>query len=482
MSDHTALSTLDAIPQAWSGQDLLSATGGERVCGNPEQCFSGIAIDSRTHRPSDVFVAIKGENHDGHRFAPAVVASGGRGLILARASLPGEHLDAWRRNDVLCLAVADTVQALGDLAGFHRRRNPARVVAITGSNGKTTTRALTAAVLGLRHAVVATRGNFNNAVGLPLSLFALAPVHRWAVFEIGMSRPGEIDRLAQICQPDVGVITNIGPAHLEGLGSIEAVRNAKGELIDRLAPSARAVLNADDPLVMALAARCATPALLFGTASAATVRADKITADARGLRFDLVLPGDRADIHLPLAAPFMVINALAAAAVGWHAGLTAAEIAAGLAAFVPVAGRMTRLETGNGVVLIDDTYNANPASVTAAIQALTVQRETGRAVLVLGDMRELGAAAAALHRQVGGQAAAARIDRLYATGELAAEVAAGALRAGMEAHRIRVGNKDEIAAELADWLVPGDRVLVKGSRAMAMETLVAALQQKLSMG
>ena len=188
-----------------------------------------------------------------------------------------------------CLAVDDTLDALARLARFHRDRHPARVVAITGSNGKTTTRALTAGVLSRRYPVVATRGNFNNAVGLPLSLFALTPAHRWAVFEIGMNRPGEIDRLAWICRPDLGVITNIGPAHLEGLGTLDAVRDAKGELLERLGPSGVAVLNADDPRVMQLASRT-TRSILFGTSTAAAVRAEKIVTETDGLRFDLVLP------------------------------------------------------------------------------------------------------------------------------------------------------------------------------------------------
>jgi UDP-N-acetylmuramoyl-tripeptide--D-alanyl-D-alanine ligase len=429
--------------------------------------------------PDQVFVAIRGETHDGHRFVPAVVANGCRGLILARDHLESFPLAAWKDTGVLCLTVSDTLEALGNLARFHRDRNPARVVAITGSNGKTTTRALTTAVLAHRYPVVATRGNFNNAVGLPLSLFALAPSHAWAVFEIGMNRPGEIDHLARICRPDLGVITNIGPAHLEGLGSLEAVRDAKGELIGRLEASGQAVLNADDAMVMQLADRCARPALLFGTSAAAAVRAERISVEPTRLRFELVVPGGRATVQLPLGAPFMVMNVLAAAAVGWHAGLSAADISTGLAAFEPVPGRLVRIETGRGVTLIDDTYNANPASAAAAIKAATVQRQTGRAVLVLGDMRELGPETVALHRQVGEQAAEAGMDRLWATGEMASEVAAGARRGGMPAEQIRVGGKSEIVTDLITWLAPGDLVLVKGSRAMKMETIVTALRQGL---
>ena len=479
MSAPTATTGPDQRLDPWTGQDLLDATGGQRVCGNPGLGFSGIGIDSRTLSAQQVFVAIQGEIHDGHRFAPQVVAAGGRGLIVARDRLDALPTDAWCRTGVFCLAVDDTTAALGRLARFHRDRHPARVVAITGSNGKTTTRALTAAVLARRYPVVSTRGNFNNAVGLPLSLFELTPAHRWAVFEIGMNRPGEIDRLAWICRPDLGVITNIGPAHLEGLGSLEAVRDAKGELLDRLGPGGLAVLNADDPRVMQLATRASTakPPLLFGTSAKAPVRAEKVTTETGCLRFDLVLAEQRTSVRLPMAAPFMVTNALAAAAVGWHAGLKIEEIGAALESFQPVPGRLVRLEAGRGVALIDDTYNANPASVAAALGALTAQRlKQGRAALVLGDMRELGPAAGAFHRQVGEQVAAAGIDRLWITGEMAAEVAAGARKAGMAPDRIRVAGKNEIVTDLDEWLAPGDLVLVKGSRAMAMETVVAALK------
>jgi UDP-N-acetylmuramoyl-tripeptide--D-alanyl-D-alanine ligase len=469
----------DTLPLDWSGHQLLAATGGHRVCGDAQRRFSGIGIDSRTLAVSEAFVAIRGDSHDGHRFASEVVAAGGRGLVLAQDEVPSECLADWQAAGVLCVAVTDTLRALGDLGLFHRKRNPARVVAITGSNGKTTTRAMTTAVLAQHHAVISTRGNFNNAVGLPLSLFALAPIHQWAVFEIGTNHPGEIDRLAQICHPDLGVITNIGPAHLEGLGSLDGVREAKGELIARLAPEGRMALNADDPQVMRLAERCTKAPLRFGLSSTAEVRAEAVRIEGEELRFRLRLPDDAAEVRIPVAAAFMTTNALAAAAVGWAAGLAAADIAAGLAAFTPVSGRMTRLPSGRGVVLIDDSYNANPASVKAAIGALVSQRQGGRTVLVLGEMRELGIGAPALHRQAGKDAAAAGIDRLCVTGPFAEETAAGAREGGMAAACIQAAAKEEIVADLAAWLAPGDSVLVKGSRAATMETVVAALRHRL---
>jgi len=275
------------------------------------------------------------------------------------------------------------------------------------------------------------------------------------------------------------VITNGGPAHLEGMGSIEGVRDAKGELVARLGPGAEAVLNADDPLVMSLAPRCPAPPLLFGFAPSAAVRAADVVAAADGLRFTLHLPDGRAAVRLATPAPFMVGNALAAAAIAWRAGLTAAEIRTGLEGFAPVTGRMTRRGAGRGVEILDDTYNANPASMAAALDALVAAGGPGRRAAALGDMRELGPRTAALHRELGGRAAAAGLDRLWATGELAPEVAAGARAAGMDATRVQVGSKAQLVEALAGWLAPGDRVLVKGSRAMAMESLVADLVERL---
>ncbi|MDD2603227.1 MAG: UDP-N-acetylmuramoyl-tripeptide--D-alanyl-D-alanine ligase [Desulfobacteraceae bacterium] len=469
-----------AIPLAWSGRDLVSATGAEVLCGNVDRRFPGIGIDSRNLKKGDVFVAIRGETHDGHRFAPAAVAAGAGGVILERASVSTAPLDQWRDLGVLCAVVNDTLHALGDLGLFHRLRNRVRVTAITGSNGKTTTRAMTTAVLAQRFAVASTQGNFNNAIGLPLSLFRIAPVHRWGVFEIGTNHPGEIDRLAQICRPDLGVITNIGPAHLEGLGSLEGVRDAKAELIPRLAPRGRMILNVDDPRVRQLLPRCPSPPLGFGLSLAAEVRAEDVRQEADTLSFRLHLPGGEAPVRMVGGGAFMVVNALAAAAVGWEAGLSIREVAAGLAAFIPVAGRMTVKQTGGGVVVIDDSYNANPASVVAAIEALAARRGSGRTALVLGEMRELGTQAVDLHRGVGGTAARAGIHRLWVTGaQLAQAMADGAVAAGMAARDVRLGPKEEIVADLAAWLAPGDTVLVKGSRAAAMETVVAALNRAL---
>jgi UDP-N-acetylmuramoyl-tripeptide--D-alanyl-D-alanine ligase len=470
----------------WTATDLAAATGGERVCGPADREFDGIGIDSRTIEPGAVFVAIRGERHDGHRFAREVAERGIRGLVLARDALPEMPLEAWRSAGAVCVAVPDTLRALGDLAAWHRRRANVSVVAVTGSNGKTSTRAMMAAVFGRAFPTLATRGNFNNEVGLPLTLFRLEPEHRWAVLELGMNRPGEIARLTGICRPDIGAITNIGPAHLEGLGSLEGVLRAKAELPATMAPGKPVALNADDPLSLRLAGsgigigpRIGTdrPTLLFGRSPAAEVRAVDETATPDGAAFTLVLPDGRVRVSLPMTGRFQVSNALAAAAVGHLAGLDPETIRDGLARVRPEGGRMVRIETRRGVHLIDDTYNANPASMAAAIDALVELARPGRRVLAMGDMLELGPDGPALHRETGKRAAAAGVDRIFVCGEFAEEVAAGA-RSVDSAVEATTGSPEELSEMLAETLRSGDWVLVKGSRGMAMERVLDAIRDR----
>jgi UDP-N-acetylmuramoyl-tripeptide--D-alanyl-D-alanine ligase len=378
---------------------------------------------------------------------------------------------------VVCIVVDDTIDALGLLAAYHRNRNNVSVVAITGSNGKTTTRQMTAAVVSQRFPTLSTRKNFNNNIGLPLTLLELRPDHRWAVVELGMNAPGEIAALAGICRPNIGVITNVAPAHLEGVGSIEGVMHAKGELLGKIDSDGTAVLNADDPLVLRLAQKSNREVLLFGVAAQADIRAEAIDASARDSRFDLVLPGDRERIILKIPGAFMLSNALAAAAVGVKIGLAPAEIKAGLENFVPAESRMNILTTQTGIHVIDDTYNANPGSMAAALTTLKTLRRQQRAFFVTGDMRELGQHSEVLHRELGALCTRSGIDGLFVTGDFAAVVARGARETGMDARAIVTGAKDELLYALRRTLKPGDWVLVKGSRAMAMEDVVWELKK-----
>ncbi|HSO60479.1 MAG TPA: UDP-N-acetylmuramoyl-tripeptide--D-alanyl-D-alanine ligase [Desulfobacterales bacterium] len=456
--------------------DILKATGAERVCGDGRQRFAGISIDSRTIAEGELFVAIRGGVHDGHRFIPDVLGRGVTGLLIDGRSLDALPEASRAAGRVACAAVADTTRALGDLGAFHRRRSRAAVIAVTGSNGKTSTRRMTAAVASQRYRVLEADRNLNNQIGVPLTLFRLAPEHEWAVLELGTSMPGEIARLADICAPEIGVITNIGPAHLEGLGSLEGVLAEKSALLFGLRADGRAVLNADDPRLRPLAQGADPQALLFGLSADAGVRAARIQETAAGLDFDLMLPSETVRVHLGAHGRFMVQNALAAAAVGHLLGLSGAEIAAGLGCFTPVAGRMQVSHLPDGITLIDDTYNANPASMEAALAVLDSLKGGGRSILVTGDMRELGNEARHMHREIGRLAAQTGVGRLLACGDLAAETAAGARSGGMAGADIVIGTRSDIAHALLEALRPADRVLVKGSRAMGMEHIIRAIQ------
>jgi UDP-N-acetylmuramoyl-tripeptide--D-alanyl-D-alanine ligase len=459
----------------WTIPDIQQATDGILIAGPPEAVFDQVAIDSRKIVPGQLFVAIRGENHDGHTFVDDVLARGCRGVVVQR-----HHADAVKReNDqragVAVIAVDDTTRALGALAAYHRRRMPARIIALTGSNGKTTTRAMTASVLSRGFSTLATQGNLNNEIGVPLTLFGLAAHHEIGVIEMGMNHAGEIDRLGQIATPDFGLITNVAPAHLEGLQTVEGVRDAKGELLDHVAPDGRVILNADDPLVRELAARSRADVVFYGRTHDAHVRAEAIEATANGTHFILQLPQASGSVQLKVPGAFMVSNALAAAAAAMVLGLDLADIQAGLAAVQPVAGRMQIQQLPGQITIINDCYNANPASTAAAIQTLTSLKAAARGILVLGDMLELGHEAAALHRLTGERAGRAALDRLYAHGPYAEEVAAGARATGMPAESILTGPVPAICSDLTARLQSGDWVLIKGSRGMRMERVVEAL-------
>jgi UDP-N-acetylmuramoyl-tripeptide--D-alanyl-D-alanine ligase len=461
----------------WTVNEILKATGGELLCGGRDRRFEAVGIDSRSISAADVFVALVGDVHDGHRFIKDVLERGVAGLVVDRQKAKHMPLAEWQAQSVVCVAVADTTRALGDLAAFHHRRTDVSVIAITGSNGKTTTRQMTAEVVARKFNTLATAGNYNNQIGVPLTLLRLMPEHRWAVVELGTNSPGEIARLAEICAPDIGVITNIGPAHLEGLGSLEGVMREKAQLITHLKAGGKAVLNADDPRVYRIATRANREVLLFGRSENARIRATAVNETLAGISFNLHLPQESLRVDLKVPGQFMVINALAAAAVGHLLGLSAAALKTGLEKFEPAWGRMNIFQTANGIHIIDDTYNANPDSMRAAIATLKSLRTGNRSILIAGDMLELGKQSESLHRQVGAWAAAAGINQLWVTGDFAGAVVAGATDAGMKAEQIFTGSQDQALIELQKSLQPGDWVLVKGSRGAHMDVVVKGLKE-----
>jgi UDP-N-acetylmuramoyl-tripeptide--D-alanyl-D-alanine ligase len=459
----------------WHLEDIVAATDGRLLYGAASKGFGGIGIDSRTIGPGDFFVAIVGATHDGHRFIPQVVAKGVRGIMVQERGAVRPDYGALESGGVACVAVSDTTRALGALAALVRRQMQIPVVAVTGSNGKTTTRRMTALIMDRQYKTLATEGNLNNEIGLPLTLFRMTAEHQAAVLELGTNHPGEIDRLGAICRPTIGMITNVGPAHLEFFGSVQAVARAKAELLAHIDPNGCAVLNRDDALVAAMADQAPCRVLYFGTGAGADVRAESIQETAAGVNFQLILPDERLDITLRSPGSFMVSNALAAAAAGYAAGVKSQAIKAGLESFRPVKGRLDVVTTANGVRIIDDTYNANPSSMAAAIQTLAALKGSDRGFIVLGDMLELGDGAPALHHKVGGLAGKTGAVKVYACGQYAEEVIAGARQAGMAPDRAAAAAKEEIVARLTAELETGDWLLVKGSRGMAMETVVEAV-------
>ncbi len=461
---------------AWTLADILKATGGELLSGDLMQGFENISIDSRDIRAQDVFVAIAGDVHDGHTFVNDVVQQGVSGLIVSREKSADLPIADWQTRQIACVAVADTTRALGDLAAFHRSRTDVPLTAITGSNGKTTTRQMTAQVVAQKYNTLATIGNYNNQIGVPLTLLRLSGEYEQAVVEVGTNSPGEIARLAQVCAPNIGVVTNVGPAHLEGLGSLDGVMREKEQLIEYLKAGGKAVLNADDRRVYQMASRTERQVLLFGLSKNAAIRATAVNERTGGTSFTLHLPDGQLAVTLSVPGQFMVLNALAAAAVGHLLELSAEEIKAGLESFEPVWGRMDIFQTANGIHIIDDTYNANPESMKAAITTLRTLRRNNRSLFVAGDMLELGDQSEALHKQVGAWAAAANIEKLLVTGEFASAVAAGAINAKMKPADIFTGTQDEIIDTLKQSLKSGDWVLIKGSRGARMETVVKEIK------
>jgi UDP-N-acetylmuramoyl-tripeptide--D-alanyl-D-alanine ligase len=444
------------------------AVNARKKKGLPEVRFSGVSTDTRTIRPGDLFVPIRGDQFDGHDFINQAFDKG----AAATLAEPGTQVPRGRR----VIRVADTLQALGDLASHIRHRQKLKVVAVTGSNGKTTTKEMIRRILDRKYEVLATEGNFNNLVGLPLTLFRLRPEHEVAVLEMGMNRPGEITRLTEIADPDLGLITNVAPAHLEGLGSVDGVARAKGELFRGLGPESIGAVNADDPLVMREARYLGGRSISFGFNRKADVSVRSLSRSGlSGLRFDLVYPQGRAPVKFALLGEHNVRNALAAASVCWSLGLSPARIASALDGFRPFPGRLELKKIKRSIYLLDDTYNANPGSTLAALDVLTNIRGKGRAIAVLGDMLELGDYSRREHRRVGRNAAEMGADIVIGVGKESQALIRAARKISSKAAAKWFKDTASAAKWLKSQLRPHDRVLIKGSRGMRMENVVKAL-------
>jgi UDP-N-acetylmuramoyl-tripeptide--D-alanyl-D-alanine ligase len=451
-------------------QDIVRATEGALVVGDLGIPVAGVSLDSRSLGVGEAFFAIRGHRLDGHDFLADAAGRGAACLVVH--NVPDRVPAA-----VPLVLVDDTTRALGRLAGWHRRRFAGPVVAVTGSNGKTTVTEMTAAVLGARHRVLRPEGSFNNQWGLPLTLLRVGPEHQALVVEIGTNRRGEIAALAALAAPSVAIVTAVAAVHTEFLGSLDGVREEKADLVRALGPDGCAVLNADDPRVAGMAGETRGRVLTYGRAPAADVRSADEREDDAGLAFTLVVGAMSEPVRLAFAGRHNVTNALAAAAAGLALGLTPPEIARGLAAARPVKGRCIWRRAG-AVRVLDDTYNANPASVAAALATAAAHRGGGRLLVTLGDMLELGDIADAEHAEVGRRVAAAGAREFLGLGPRMARAVEAARAAGLaEAHH--AVTFEDAVAHLAKRVGPGDLVLVKGSRGMRMERIVDALVARL---
>lgn len=446
---------------------IAEVTGGEIIQGDPQTVLRSISTDTRKIKTGDLFFALTGENFDAHGFLHQAGQAGAGGLVVSRidkfpSATPG-------------ILVDNTLAALQALAAFNRESCGVTVVGITGSTGKTTTKDMVASVLGTRFKTLKTTGNMNNEIGLPLTLLELDETYEAAVVEMGMRGPGEIDALCRLASPDAAVISNIGEAHLELLGSVSNIAAAKGEILEHIPPGGFALLNAESPFIIREAARCRGKIIFFGIDQPGDITAENIRPEGGGNRFTAVFESLRAEFFLPVPGRHNVMNALAAIGVGMKLGLSEKEIADGLAAVTLTGMRLETIDTGSHKI-INDAYNASPASTKAALQVLKETAGARRKVAVLGNMLELGERAQAGHREVGETAAALAIDCLVTVGDLAVNIADGAAHKGLSGNRIfRCNDNQEAIGVLSKLLQPGDVVLIKGSRGMRMEQIVKSL-------
>jgi UDP-N-acetylmuramoyl-tripeptide--D-alanyl-D-alanine ligase len=436
---------------------------------------AGYSIDSRTIRAGELFFAIHGPRHDGHDHVAAALGRGALAAVVS-SSRARRFPDALRR---FCLVADDTLLALHQLAQAMRLAWGKKIAGVTGSVGKTTTKEILAALLGAKLRILKSEGNFNNAYGLPLTLFRIEQEHDAAVLEMGMSRRYELQELAAIAKPDVGVVTRVAPAHLEFFASVEEIALAKRELIEGLnGPDSVAVLNADDALVAAFASHAPGRVLTYGIDNAADYRAEAIEdRGALGSAFVLVENGRRTRLELALPGRHVISNALGALAAASVWGIGAAEAQSVFRTLHAPAMRGELLSFSNGAALINDSYNSSPAALHAMIKVLAATPNYRRRILAAGEMRELGTTSPQLHREAGNVAARTRkIDWVIGVEGDAAEIVEGAVAAGMPRSQTKVFNSSEDAAKfLADFVAPGDLLLVKGSRGVKMERIVETL-------
>ena len=461
----------------FSADDIISACRATLLNKGSGARGVGMSTDTRTLKQNELFVALQGPNFDGSDFCDAAIKQGAWGILVDHTSVR-EHERTRARTWVF--QVPDTLHALGDLATWWRKQMPAKRVAITGSNGKTTTKEMLASIVATRFKTLKTEGNFNNLIGLPLTINRWTREDQVAIFEMGMNAPGEIRRLTEIADPEVGIITNAAAAHLEKLHTVEKVAQAKAELFETMQSDGTAVFNQEDPWIAPLGEKYRGRKISFGMQKNATVRFEHMESegfDRMDLKF--AIGKEKLKVSCHTSGLHNVMNAMAAAAGATALGMTPEEIIQGLEKFRPLAMRFEQVQLGNGVRLVNDTYNANPMSMEAAFRTVGAAKRAGRFVAVLGDMKELGEASDALHQAVGKKAAESGVEKLFVIGEFSAQLLLGAKKAGLNGSSVsQFDNADDLVKQLGLALQAGDVVLVKGSRAMKLEKIVEALKIK----
>lgn len=459
----------------WS---LAEITGGEIIVGSADTMANGLKIDSRQIEPGNVFVAFEGSNTDGHNYLEQAISLGARVLLVTRTD---DRLEAVvehaSRRLVTVVRVTDALSAVQALAKYHRSRLFCPVIGVTGSTGKTTTKDFITSVLSRVARVVATEGNRNNELGVPLTLFDAGVDTDVAVLEMAMRGPGQIRALAEIARPTAGLITNIGTSHIEFLGSQDAIADAKAELVDAITEQGVVFLNGDDEYTDKIASSAIATVVRYGLRPGNDIRAEQISLnDKSQATFSIVTDDSAVSVSLGLPGRHNVYNALAAAAVGIHLGMSLEEIAAGLQDALVTGMRMQAFVTAGGVHVINDAYNASPASMRAAIATLSGISLADRRVAVLGDMAELGSLTELAHFRIGEEIARLRIDYLITIGDRAKRIADGAKAEGMGPSRVMSFEAvDDASRKLKELLQPRDAVLVKASRVMGLEKIVEEL-------
>ncbi|MFH2093834.1 MAG: UDP-N-acetylmuramoyl-L-alanyl-D-glutamate--2,6-diaminopimelate ligase [Pseudomonadota bacterium] len=474
------------LPIDWTIQDLAAALEVQpTICTlNSDQRFAGICTDSRHIKTDQVFLALKGDHFDGHSFIPGLIDQGIKAIIAEHGfphCLNKGTTESATENALLIFEVADTLIALGQLARYQRQRSNVRLVAVTGSSGKTTTRKIIEQIFNTRFHTHSTHKNFNNEIGVPLTLLNLSARHEWAIVEMGMNHAGEILRLSRMAMPDIAIITNTAGVHLEGLGSVENVARAKAEIFEGIKENGTAILSAQDMNkdILESAARKQInkdKILFFGSGPESVIQAENIDTQGQTTQFTALFDGQQCPVQIHSPARFMVDNCLAAIAVARTAGIDSDCIQRGIAAFKPAPGRMNIYQLCENVHVIDDTYNANPASVAQALHTLASVSKGQTSIAVLGDMLELGTVSDQLHYEIGQLAARLGINQLFLYGTQVEQIQNGAIQQGFTPENIWHTDKEQIVQTIISSLEKNTWILVKGSRGMTMENVIKGLQ------